>query len=193
MGAFLTVALGGCIAYLIERLKGLTISLIAVVPFAIPATILGIGLIGVWNQAYIDVIYGSSLIILIAYVARFIPYASLVAVAGVSQVSLKLEEAALLAGSRWRRIMIKILIPLTRRHLMAAFFIVFILAFGELGTTLLVMPPGRETIPIKIYNLMHYGAEDLVTALCIILIGLIFIISGSFFLIHHKLNRDLLE
>ena len=76
---------------------------------------------------------------------------------------------------------------------MAAFFIVFILAFGELGTTLLVMPPGRETIPIKIYNLMHYGAEDLVAALCIILIGLIFIISSSFFLIHRKLNTDLVE
>jgi iron(III) transport system permease protein len=59
---------------------------------------------------------------------------------------------------------------------MAAFFIVFILAFGELGTTLLGMPPGRETIPIKIYNLMHYGAEDLVAALCIILIELLLII-----------------
>ena len=86
IGAFLTVALGVCIAYLIERLKGwkgLTISLIAVVPFAVPATTLGIGLIGVWNRAFVDVIYGSSLIILIAYVARFIPYASLVAGAGV--------------------------------------------------------------------------------------------------------------
>jgi iron(III) transport system permease protein len=53
---------------------------------------------------------------------------------------------------------------------MAGFFIAFILSLGELGTTLLVIPPGRETIPIKIYNLMHYGADQLVAALCLILI-----------------------
>lgn len=191
MGAFLTVALGCCVGYLIERLKGwkgLTFSLIAVVPFAVPATTLGIGLIGAWNRSLIDVIYGSSIIILIAYIARFIPYASLVAAAGFSQVSIKLEEAALLGGSQWKQIWLKILLPLTKGHLTAGFFIVFILAFGELGTTLLIMPPGRETIPIKIYNLMHYGAENLVAALCVILIVLILILSCSFFLIHRKIS-----
>ena len=55
----------------------------------------------------------------------------------------------------------KILIPLLKPSLLAAFFIVFLLSFGDLGTTLLIIPPGRETIPIKIYNLMHYGAEKL--------------------------------
>jgi iron(III) transport system permease protein len=196
MGAFLTVALGVCMGYLIERLKGwkgLTISLLAVVPLAVPATTLGIGLIGVWNRSLTDVIYGSSIIVLIAYIARFIPYASLVAAAGISQVSIKLEEAALLAGSSWQRILLRILFPLTKRHLMAGFFIVFILAFGDLSTTLLVMPPGRETIPIKIYNLMHYGADNLVAALCVILIGLIFILACSFFLIHRKINTKILK
>jgi iron(III) transport system permease protein len=179
-----------------ERLNGwmkLTISLIAVVPFAVPATTLGIGLIGVWNRSPIDAIYGSSMIILIAYIARFIPYASLVAAAGIAQVSPKLEEVALLAGSPWKRIMVNIIFPLTKGHLLAGFFIVFILAFGDLGTTLLVMPPGREIIPLKIYNLMHYGAENLVAALCIILIGLMLILSGGFFLIHRKLTKNLVE
>ncbi len=191
LGAFLTVALGGCVGYLSERLKGwkgLTISLAAVLPFAVPPTTLGIGLIGVWNRPLVDAVYGSSIIILIAYIARFVPHASLVAAAGISQVSVKLEEAALLAGSRWNRILTRILLPLSKRHLVAGFYIVFILAFGELGTALLVMPPGRETIPIKIYNLMHYGAENLVAALCVILIGLILILSGSFFLLHRKIG-----
>lgn len=190
-GASLTVALGVCMGYLIERLKGwigLTISLIAVVPFAIPATTLGIGLIGIWNRWPVDVIYGSSIIILIAYIARFIPFASLVAASGISQVSAKLEEAAMLAGSQWKRILMRILLPLVKNHLLAGFYIVFILAFGELGTTLLVMPAGHETVPIKIYNLMHYGAENLVAALCVILIALIFILSCSFYLIHRKVN-----
>jgi iron(III) transport system permease protein len=190
VGAFLTVALGFCLGYLMARLKGwigLTVSLIAVVPFAVPAATFGIGLIGVWNRSLMEAIYGSSIMIPIAYIGRFIPYAGLMAAAGISQVSLKLEEAALLAGSPWLRSLIRVLLPLTKRHLLAGFFIVFILAFGDLGTTLLVMPPGLETIPIKIYNLMHYGAENLVAALCVILIGLIFILSSSFFLIYRKI------
>jgi iron(III) transport system permease protein len=99
-----------------------------------------------------------------------------------------MEEAAMLAGTRWKRMLVRILLPLTKNHLLAGFYIVFILAFGELGTTLLVMPAGRETVPIKIYNLMHYGAENLVAALCVILIILILILSCSFYLIHRKVN-----
>jgi iron(III) transport system permease protein len=81
----------------------------------------------------------------------------------------------------------KIVMPLSRQSLITAFFIVFILSFGELGTTLLVIPPGRETIIIKIYNLMHYGAEQLVAALCVTLVVIILAISG-FLLLFHK-NR----
>jgi iron(III) transport system permease protein len=80
-----------------------------------------------------------------------------------------------------------IVMPLSRQSLITAFFIVFILSFGELGTTLLVIPPGRETIVIKIYNLMHYGAEQLVAALCVILIAIILAMSGLFLVFHKKI------
>jgi iron(III) transport system permease protein len=48
--------------------------------------------------------------------------------------------------------------------------IVFIFSMGELGATLLVIPPGMGTISLKIYTLMHYGAGALVAALAIILV-----------------------
>jgi iron(III) transport system permease protein len=66
---------------------------------------------------------------------------------------------------------------------------VFILSVGELGTTLLVIPPGRETIVIKIYNLMHYGAEQMVAALCVILIVITLAISGFLWLLHKNLIK----
>jgi iron(III) transport system permease protein len=186
IGALLAIGLGAALAYLMERWKGwkaLAIMLIAVIPFAVPATSLGIGMIGVWNRPVLDVVYGSSFILAIAYAARFCPYASLVAAAGISHLSFRMEEAAALTGCRWPSIIGKIVFPLAKRDLAAGFFIVFVLAFGELGTSLLVMPPGSETIPIKIYNLMHYGAENLVAALCVILMLLIAIISGGLLMI----------
>jgi iron(III) transport system permease protein len=77
---------------------------------------------------------------------------------------------------------------LLRPSLITGFFIVFILSFGELGTTLLVIPPGRETIPIKIYNLMHYGAEQMVAALCVFLVATVLAFSGVFLIFHKKLT-----
>ena len=59
-----------------------------------------------------------------------------------------------------------------RDGLAAAFVIVFILTMGELGVTLLVVPPGVETLPVRIYNLMHYGADAAVAALSLILVAI---------------------
>jgi iron(III) transport system permease protein len=181
--ALFTVLLGGGLGYLqhrTTRFARLFLALLVFVPFAVPATTMGIGLIGVWNHSFIDWVYGSVAIMIVAHMARFTPYAVAVVHSGVGQVGTELEEAAVLSGARFSSVVLNVLAPLTKRHLLAAAFIVFVLAFGELGTTLLVSPPGVETIPVKIYNLMHYGAQEMVAALCIILMTLIFIISSAF-------------
>ena len=60
--------------------------------------------------------------------------------------------------------------PLCLPGLVAGWSIAFILCMGELGTTLLVIPPGMGTLSLKIYTLMHYGASQMVAALSYILI-----------------------
>jgi iron(III) transport system permease protein len=149
---------------------------------------MGIGLIGVWNRAAVDVVYDSSGILIIAYMAGFVPYAGLIAASGISAVSPRMEEAAVMTGAGWGTIMRRVMLPLTRRHVAAACFVVFILSLGELGMTLLVIPPGRETIPVKIYNLMHYGAGELVAATCVVLVGIVLLLAGAFFGFQRRLD-----
>ncbi len=197
-GSLVTLIVGFSLAYLIKRSTGKLkefLSWAVLLPLAIPATTIGIGLIGTWNRVYIDIIYSSSLIIIMGYVARFIPFAVIVLVSGLTHVSHHLEEAALLAGSSFLNLINKIVVPLSKKNILAVLFIIFILAFGELGTTLLIIPPGRETIPIKIYNLMHYGADQLVAALCLIFILIIFAISAVFLICYRKMvgvNRNVI-
>lgn len=189
-GSFFTVIFGFFLAYLIERTQRFSASLLswsAFLPLAIPATTLGIGMIMIWNRPPADFIYDSSIIIILGYVARFIPHAVIVLNAGMKQIHPHMEEAAMLSGAHGAKILRKIVWPLSRPSLIAGFFIVFILSFGELGTTLLIIPPGRETIPIKIYNLMHYGAEQTVAALCLILIVLMLAIAGGVLISYKKL------
>ena len=191
LGSFLMVALSFFVSYLIERGRGWSpiLEYSSLIPFAVPATVLGIGLIKLWNRPFTQVIYGSSLIILIAYVAHFVPFTIRIILSDLKKISVDLEEVAFLTTSRWFYVMKKIVVPLARPGLLASFFIGFVLCFGDLSTTLLTIPPGRETVPIKIYNLMHYGAEHLVSALCVIIVSIILIMGGVFYLCYWKWLR----
>ena len=61
----------------------------------------------------------------------------------------------------------------------AGWIIAFILCMNELGVTLLVIPPGLGSISLKIYTLMHYGANKIVAALALMLIGINLLISSA--------------
>ncbi len=165
------VILGLFMAVIIERthVKGKAlIDILTFLPFAIPAVVIGIGLIKVWNRPVIDAVYGSALIIIFGYVTRFIPFVIRAISANMKQVNRNLEEAALLNDVGWLRRLFGVSVPLLAPGILAGWAIAYIFCMGELGTTLLVIPPGEATLPIRIYTLMHYGANQLVSALCII-------------------------
>jgi ABC-type spermidine/putrescine transport system permease subunit II len=48
----------------------------------------------------------------------------------------------------------------------------FVIAFGELAATILVVPPGVTTLPVHIFGLLHYNVEDQVAAISLVLIAL---------------------
>ena len=192
LGGLLTLFLSFSISYIIERTKNkssLLLEFASYILFVVPATAVGIGLIEVWNRPLIDSIYKCPVIIILGYIAHSLPFTIRATSSGIKQISPSLEEAAFLTTTSRTKVISKILIPLLTPSLMAGFFIAFILSFGELGTTLLVIPPGMETIPIKIYNLMHYGADQMIAALCMTLIFIIFILSGIFMLLYKNIRR----
>ena len=46
------------------------------------------------------------------------------------------------------------MLPQIRLGLSATWVVVFVLAFGELGVSILVAPPGEATLPIRIYTII---------------------------------------
>ena len=159
------------------------------IPFALPPVLLGIGMIKLWNHQAMDWLYGTSLIVILGYVAHFIPFTLRAVYSNIQQLNPRLIEAAALVRPAGVAFGGKVLLPLLRNGLISAFFIAFILAMGELGITLLVIPPGIATIPVKIYNFMHYGAEATVAALCLILLVLQLLMAGGLFYLSRRLDR----
>jgi len=190
-GAAATLATVLCflLSYVLEktnwRLNG-WMELFSFIPFAVPAAVLGTSMIKVWNRPMIDFIYGSPMIVIFVYVARFSPLAIKSISATLRQIQTNMEEAATLSHASWIKTLGKVLIPLSMPGITAGWIIVFIFAMGELGATLLVVPPGMATLSIRIYTLMHYGAGNLVAALCLIMMVSTFIPIGIVVLLNKK-------
>jgi len=149
--------------------------LVLLVIFAVPSTVLGIGLIGLWNRpGLFGEIYTSQAIIIIAYIARFVTVAALILATSVRQIPESFEEAAEVAGGGWPRTFAQIIFPNMVPGIVAAWLVSFILAVGELGTTVLVAPPGETTLPVRIYTLIANTPSSEVAALALMEVGIIF-------------------
>lgn len=165
---------------LVNRTKwGKLLWIIVVVPLAIPPALTGIGLISIWNRPMAVDIYGSSLMPVLAGLARFTPLAALILVAQFRSINPLLIDAARVLQVNSRQTLRYIWIPLFSPGLLAAFGVVFALTAGELGATLLVAPPGHSTLTIRIYNLLHYGASGTVAGLCLMILAAV-VLAGVF-------------
>lgn len=152
-----------------HRRIGQFADILMVVAFAVPSTIVGVGLIGLWNRSgFFGGLYGTEAMLIVGYLARFIPVAVLMIAASVRYVPLSHEEAAAASGARWFRTMSHIVIPQVRLGLLAAWVIAFVLAFGELGVSILVSPAGETTLPIRIYTIIANTAPAHVAALALL-------------------------
>ena len=192
MSAFFILIFSLFLAIILERSNHIytkIIHSIALIPLAIPAITIGICMITIWNQKFIDFVYSSSIIIVLAYTFKFLPFAVILIISSLKNINKNLEESACLSTSSWFRVMNNITFSLLKPSLLFAFFVIFILSIGELGTTVLIMPPGRETITLKIFNYMHYSDYKTVNALCLILIFIILGLSGLAGIIYKKVLK----
>jgi iron(III) transport system permease protein len=158
--------------------------------FAIPSTVMGIGLIGVWNRAgWPGEVYASPLIIIIGYLARFLPVSTLLLGAYLRQLPAAREEAAVVFGARWWRTLTRIVTPSARPGLAAVWTICFIFMFGELGTTVLVAPPGTTTLPVRVYALMANSPDRRIAELCLMQTLVILVSLGGLWLAVRAASR----
>jgi iron(III) transport system permease protein len=177
--ALIAVSLGAAIAYLDVRTKlcgRRPLDYLAILPLGLPGTVMAVGILLAFIRPPFS-IYGTLWILLVAYVARFIPLATRSANATFRQIDPSLEEAARITGASWLTAIRRILVPLSRPGLLVAFLLVFIPAFGELSATILLYTGGTETIAVAIYRLNDLGQLEVVSALAVFTIGVILTLS----------------
>jgi iron(III) transport system permease protein len=150
--------------------------IVTTLPLAIPSPLIGIGLIMIWNRPATQAIYSSTVMPILAAIARFAPLAVLILFTQMRRTDPALLDAARILQKNdlhsWLRVRLPLLIP----GLLGTAGIIFVLSAGELGATLLVVPPGGATLTMRIYSFLHYGASDTVAGLGLVmtLVALLF-------------------
>jgi iron(III) transport system permease protein len=151
---------------------------LCIAPLAIPAPLVGIGLIAVWNNPPIAWLYGTLAMPILAAMARFTPIAALIMLAQLRHSDPLLTDAARVFQQSRVESWVRIRLPLLAPGLLASACVTFALAAGELGATLLVIPPGLETVTIRIYNYLHYGSSSAVAELGLVMMALMLLVGG---------------
>lgn len=190
MTAFLILPLAYPVAYLLTQPGGRGVRwwLATILPLAVPAPLVGIGLIVAWNRPIFGGIYGSEAMPVLAALARFAPFAALLILVQLRRLDPLLIDAARVMQRRVYDTALKVYLPMLAPGLIAAFCFTFALTLGELGATLIVAPPGRATVTMRLYNLLHYGASDLVAGLCLLMVIVTVILAALAFLVIARRN-----
>ncbi len=145
---------------------------LTVLAFVTPASVLSVGLIAVWNRPATQIVYGSTMIIVLGYIGRYGVIASRTIAAAVAQGPPHLEEAAMVYGARFWRRLVRVLLPVHARAVAATWLLTLVFCLRDLETTIPFYPPGREPLPVRIFTLEANGPEEVVAALAVVQVAL---------------------
>jgi iron(III) transport system permease protein len=149
-----------------SRATGL-ISLVTLMMFAIPGTLIGIGLVITWNRPSLGWLYAGPATLVTGLVMQYVAIGERGIASTMSQISPSLEEAAEIAGASWLRRVWMILLPLLRPSLLAVWMLSFVMCLRDTSLALLLSSPGRDPLTARTLTLMANGSPELISALCL--------------------------
>lgn len=174
VGATLLTLVGFFCGYLIHH-RALrlwrAVDTLTLLLFTLPGTVIGVGLIALWNRPATGFIYASAAMVVLAYLAQYTAVTSRITLATLANVPRSLEEAAQMTGARWLACIWQVVMPAALPGLIAAWLVGFIFCLRDVGASMLVYPAGQDTLPVRIFTLMANGAPSLISALCVILVA----------------------
>ncbi len=162
------VLIGVVISYMEVRRPSFGTRLVAfmgVLPVAVPGIVYGIGL--VW--AYLRTpLYGTPWVLLLAYLAKFLPYGIVVSRSAILQIHPELEQSARMSGATGLIALRKITGPLMKPTLIAILFFVMLMSIKELSASVLLYSQSSQILSVLTWQYMDGGNYQFASALGVI-------------------------
>lgn len=177
LGTAACLVLGTIIAYGIVRSKNRAARFLegcASMTYSVPGIVLALALIFYWSQPVPGVttgLYGSYTILILGYATRYMIVQIKNSATAMASMSAAAEEAALVSGSSFLRMWVKIIVPQLAAPALAGSFFIFLSAFTELTMSSVMSSASTKTIGLAIFNLQQAGDYSLAAAVSSVILA----------------------
>ena len=148
---------------------------IAMLPISFPGTVLGLALLWAWITIPLP-IYGTIFILGIAYITRYLPLSLRTVSGGLMQLSNEFEEAARMSGASWLYMFRRVILPLMRPALAAAWLLMFMIFIRELGMSVLLVGTGNRVLSVLMFSYYELGELPTLSTISVLLMTMIILI-----------------
>lgn len=144
------------------------------IAFAVPGIVISVAFILLFIKPLplVNVsLYGTSMIIMLAYIAAFTAIGLKPVTAAYLQMDGSLEDAARISGAGYLRRMRRIFAPLVAPAAASGAILVFLTAYNEVTVSALLWSSGNETIGTVIFNYEDGGYTTLAAAMSAVVVA----------------------
>ena len=152
----------------------------AMLPLVFPGIVMGIAILKMYLYLPVPV-YGTIWILVLAFIARYLPYGIRFSHSALLSLHKELEEGAMASGASWFQMVRHVVVPLIMPALLAGWIYIFLITFKELSIALLLYSPGSQVVAVTIWELWDNGHVGELSAFSLI-ITLGTVVVGSIFL-----------
>jgi iron(III) transport system permease protein len=170
--ALVCVVMGICIAYATQRRVTplpTVVQFLALAPVAVPGLILAIGLYAAYAGPPFS-LYGTGLLIVVAFTTRFLPIAVTACAAAVRSLNPELEEAVRVLGGGRITVLARVVLPLLKKTLVGVFILVFVICTKELSTAVFLTGPASRVVSVLTLDLSEQGNYETLAAMGVVLV-----------------------
>jgi iron(III) transport system permease protein len=154
-----------------------SLRLAAVLPFAIPGTVIGINLIVAFDEPSAwtlgQVLVGTFWILPLAYFVRHLPLVVRGAMAALEGYDDRLTEASADLGARFVTTFRRVMLPLVLPGIVAGTLLAFVTALGEFVSSILLYVYGNRPISVEILAQLRQYDFGSAAAYSVLLMGLV--------------------
>lgn len=176
--------IGLVIAYLIARRQNPTQRLLdfaSVLGIAMPGTMIGLGLLMVYNRPHFGLIpelNGTATIVVVAFAVRSVPGVVRVTISALSQLSDNLEEASMSLGARPTQTFYRVVLPLIRPAVLASLIWSFARSMTTLAPIVFLVSPEWRIMTAQILSEAEQGRSGVAAAYSLVVVVVVMVAIG---------------
>lgn len=140
---------------------------VLVLGFTTPSAMLGLALLTLYGHPPLSTVIAPTSLVIAALLTRYQVLAYYAITSSMRQIPTRmLEAAAVLGAGRWRRLS-TVELPMIRIPIVVTLTCLFILGVADIGTVILLYPPGGETLMLALYSIEANSPRSYVAVLAL--------------------------